>query len=258
MLSLTLLAVPIIYGLGPSAKASYDVQVDFKGYIPILGGQQGEVGVVMKVAVEGLVPDAQGNPRAASEIVDFSLEYNGQKLPMSVENVREFFPRTTISLTPQGKVLKTDAPDAKLPFRLPALDQKRFPDITYLPIEFPSEGIEVGRAFSFKKRFGDSDAGYTVTPISISDALVELEIRMTQDYAVFEDSGGNVLSNEKDAVKRVSTKLEGSGKVVFDRSRGLVRDMDVKATALSKVVSLETKKESERKLDTRLVVKLKP
>src|SRR5688500_14619030 len=127
---------PIAYGLGPGIKANYDVNVTFDGFIPLFGGQQAKVEVNMAVDVRGLAEDDQKRPRASSEITEFAVLFNGSKLPLTVQSVQEFFPKTTVSLSPQGKILKTDAPDVSLPVRLPGLDAKRFPDITYLPIEF--------------------------------------------------------------------------------------------------------------------------
>lgn len=259
MLSLLLssLLVPISYGFTPGVKATYDVEVIFNGYIPIFGGQEGKVEVSMSVDVEGLAPDAEKRARAASEIKAFGVVFNGSKLPLGLDAVQSFFPRTTVSLSAEGKVLKTDAPDLSLPVRLPGLDVKRFPDITYLPIEFPSEGIEEGKAFTFKKQFGDSNALYTVTPISIKEDSVELDVKMAQTYTVLEDAGLNVVKDEKEAVSRVSTELSGAGKVVFDRKRGMAGSILIDTTAVSKVTTIKTKETTERKLATTLKVKLK-
>lgn len=252
-----LVSTVLSYGLRPNVGATYDVNVHFNGYIPILGGRIAKVDVQMGVDVFGLAPDEKGMPRASSEIMAFSLEMDGAKLPVGLKNILDYFPKTTVVLSPHGKILKSDAPDIQLPFRLPGLDVKRFPDITYLPIEFPEAGIEEGKPFTFKKQFGDSDVAYTVTPISIKDDLVVFDVKLAQTFLVLEDGGGNVIKSESDAVKRVTTNLSGSGKVVFDRKLGLVSSVDIEADAQSKAVDTRSKSESARTLKTVLNVKLK-
>lgn len=260
MLAVLVLAAstPIAYGLGPSVRAAYDVEVTFDGYIPIFGGQVAKVDVKMAVDVRGLVEDDQKRPRASSEITEFTVLFNGSKLPLTVQSVQEFFPKTTVSLTPQGKVAKTDAPNVALPVRLPGLDAKRFPDITYLPIEFPDGGIEVGKPFEFKKAFGDSDVVYSVTPSTITEGAAELDVKLSQTYEVLEDSGGNIVKGLKDAVSKVATTLTGSGKVSFDRKRNLANKVDIEASANSTATNLKSGEKLERKLKTLLRVRLKP
>jgi hypothetical protein len=256
-LAVALLSTPVSYGLGPGVKASYDVDVAFKGYLPIFGGQEGTVQVSMKVDVAGLSEDADKNLRASSEIESFELKFNGSKMPLGVEAVQNFFPKTTISLNPLGKVIKTDAPDVSLPVRLPGLDVKRFPEISYLPLEFPADGIEPGRVFAFKRKFGDSEIAYTVTPRSVSAEVATLDVAIAQEYTVLEDSGGNVVADERDAVRRVATTLTGSGNVAFDMKRRLAKSVEMKNVALSKVHELSGGKESERRLETQFMVRLK-
>jgi hypothetical protein len=248
--------LPLTYAFPPAPKTLYDVRVVFEGYIPILGGQEGKVEVTMRVAAKGESPDADANPRASSEIETFKLIFNGGELPLGLESVRAFFPKTTISLSPQGKVLKTDAPDTKLPVKLPGLDVKRFPDITYLPIQFPEEGVEVGKAFSYRKTFGDSEVLYRVTPKAIDDKTVTLEITLEQSYEVWEDEGKNVVEKEADAIARVATQLTGKGNATFDRVRKIVSALKIVATADSVVRDVKTGEKSKRKLDTTLEVRV--
>ncbi len=258
MLSLlcALAATTLQYRFNAAAHLDYDVQVVFDGFIPILGGQEALVDVKMSVAVDGLSADAEGRPRASSEIKEFKLVFNDFPLPWGVENVTGVFPKTTVSMTPEGKVVKTDAPDIQLPVRLPGLHVKRFPDITYVPIVFPTEGVEVGKSWSFTKAFGDSDVKYTVTPKSIDDKTAQLTIHIEQKYTVLEDESTNVVE-EKDAVNRVTTEVLGDGEAVFDRTRGAMLSIEIRAVASGSVVDLKTGAKSERQLKTTLKTLLK-
>jgi hypothetical protein len=258
---LTLLALvaltPVRYSFPADKPQHYDVGVTFDGFIPLFGGQQGKVELTMDVQAQGLAADSDGHPQVVSEIKDLKLLFNGAKLPLGLDRVSTYFPRTTASLAPEGQVLKSDAPDVKVPVRLPGLDVKRFPDITYLPIQFPAEGIEEGKSFTFRKSFGDSEAVYVVTPTKITDSTINLDLTLTQHYETQEDEALNIVTDPKDAVSQVSTDVTGAGAATFDRSRSLVSDLKIQAEADSKVTDLETKKETHRKLKTLLTIKAK-
>lgn len=258
MISLLISAAlaPIAYGFGPSTKLSYDANVTFEGFIPILGGQEGKVEVAMGIAVDGLGSTEPRQLRAASEIKKFKIVFNGAELPLTLDNVKDYFPRTTIKLTPEGKIVATDAPDLTLPVKLPGLDAKRFPDITYLPIEFPEDGVEPGKTWSFKKSFGGSDVTYTCKAAELTDALLRIDVTIQQSYELLEDEAKQVVTTEKDAVARVKTELKGTGIVEFDRKLGVVRLFNADAKAVSKATDLKSKETSERVLTTKLAIKL--
>ncbi len=182
--ALTVLA----YAFPTGTHLSYDVRVGFDGYLPVLGGQQTTANLTMTVDVVGLATQPNQNPSATSEIKALKLEFDGAVMPFGPANVSEYFPKTTAEFTAQGNLIKTDAPNTRLPVRLPGLDVKRFPDITYLPIEFPAEGIEEGKSFKFKKPFGDGPVEYEVTPTAITADKVTLALTIDQTYIVFEDA----------------------------------------------------------------------
>lgn len=256
MITALLVLAPIAYGFAPEMKLTYDVKVGFEGFIPVLGGQEGKVDVLMGVAVDGLSPEG-AHQRAASEIKKFKLSFNGAELPLTVDSIKDFFPRTTIQFTPGGRITKTDAPDLKLPVRLPGLDAKRFPDITYLPIEFPEGDVRAGSEWEFKKSFGDSDVVYKCTAAKVTDEAVEVEMTMNQTYTVFENEAKEVVVDRKDAVNSVATTMTGSGRAVFDRKRGLVKVFSANGNSVSTVTDLKTKAESRRTLKMALDVALK-
>ena len=248
MLMLALIALtPIAYNI-PSRPAPYKVEVHFNGYIPILGGMQGKVDLNVGITVKSADPD-NGNPRAVTDLTDLKIILNDATLPFGKDEVEKYFPNT-VTMTPQGKVLKNDAPDLNLPVQLPGLDIKRFPDITFLPVEFPADGIEQGKPFSYSREFGNSAVNYTVTPTSIDDNQVSLDLKLNQDYTNQEDDARNVAKDPKDAVAEVKTHMQGTGKVVFDRHLGLVKSMHLDADAASVVTDLKTKATSSRDLKT--------
>ena len=147
-LAAALVLAPAAYKFDAGALHTYKVNVQFEGYLPVLGGNEGIVDVKMGVKVEGLKPEGEAL-RAASELTAFELNFNEVPLPLTLENAVEYFPRTTIQATPLCKILKSDAPNIALPVRLPGLDVKRFPDITYMPLELPAGGLEAGNSWTF-------------------------------------------------------------------------------------------------------------
>ena len=171
-----LTALLLAYQL-PLAPMNYDLRVVFTGMIPILGGNEGEADVRLGVQVQGLgVKDNVA--KATSELTSAKLIFNGGTLPLTLDNVKDFFPKTTVEFSPQGKILKSDAPDVDLPVRLPGLDVKRFPDITYLPVEFPNKELAIGDKWSFEKSFAGSPVTYEceLTKLDEKTATISLKV----------------------------------------------------------------------------------
>lgn len=249
-------AEPVTYRL-PENPLQYQVQVEFDGFVPVLGGQEGVFDVKIGMVVKGLSPDEEKNPRAESDLTELEVRFNGAPLPFTVDNVRPFFPKNVLSHTPQGKIVKTDAPDVSLPIRLPGLDAKRFPDITYLPIEFPEGPLEPDKSFSFEKKFGDSKVSYTVTLKRQEGETLFLSLKLNQAYETLEDEAKNVVTKPDDAFAKVTTTVSGEGEIQFDVKQGVVVKSKVVADAVSKVVEIGSEAKSERKLKTTVSVSLK-
>ncbi|MBS1724240.1 MAG: hypothetical protein JSS66_14955 [Armatimonadetes bacterium] len=247
---------PIAYSFGPGTTMTYDVSVQFNGFLPVLGGNEGVVNVKMAVGVEGKAP-VESNLQASNEIQEFELEFNGAKLPLDKANVVEYFPKTTIQIAPTGKILKTDAPDKKLPVKLPGLDVKHFPDITYVPIELPPDGIELSKSWTFKRNFGGSDISYTCTAESAKDSTWHITVKLDQKYTVLENSSLEVVTSAKDAVSEVTTTMTGEGFVDFNADKGRVDAAQMDNKAVSEVKDLKSGETKQRKLDTKYAIKLK-
>lgn len=256
-LAIGLLLSPLQYTFEPGAKHVYESKITFEGFIPILGGNEGTVVVSLGVAVDGQKPKKSGQLSASNEIVAFSVTFNDAPLPLDVSSVQTYFPRTTISLTPYGKIVETDAPNIQLPVRLPGLDVKRFPDITYVPIQFPDKEPEVGESWTFKRSFGESDVNYDCKLIERTGDLSRITVAIKQEYEVLENSALEVVKNQADAERRVKTVLTGSGFVVFDSKRGVVAKAEMTNNAVSTATKLADGTVSTRNLKTTFVLALK-
>ena len=256
LLALGILLTPAEYRFEPKTDLTYDVKVSFDGFLSLLGGNEGKADVIMVVRVKGLAPEA-GEVRATNEISACEILFNGAKLPLTLDNVIDYFPKTTVSATAQGKITKNDAPNRNLPVRLPGLDVRRFPDITYLPIEFPADGISEGKSWTFSKVFGESELTYTCTPTAIRNDRALIGVKVRQEYEVLEDEGLEVVKREDDAVARVKTVMTGDGEVIFDLKQGIAAKVRMTNDAVSTAVNLKSNKATVRKLKTDFAVSLK-
>jgi hypothetical protein len=256
MTSLLLAAAlaPAAYQWTPGTTASYDVSVVFDGFLPILGGNTGKAEVAMTVKVDGVAGDEE-TQSASSEMTAFEIKFNGFPLPLALEDAQGFFPKTTVQMTPVGKITKSDAPDIALPVRLPGLDVKRFPDITYLPIELPANGWEKGQKWEFTKAFGDSDMSYACETVELAGDVATVDVVVKQNYSVLENDALEVVTDEKDAVNKVNTALRGTGTIQFHVGKGRVIKVEMKNTSMSAVMNIKSGKPAgERKLTSHLTV----
>jgi hypothetical protein len=253
---LSLLAATLLrFSFGPSLKASYDVTVNLDGYLPILGGRQGKVKVEMSVGVAGRPLDENGNAQVLAQVDRFKLSLDGSVLPFGSKSIQSFFPPNLVSLLPTGQIVRTDAKALSMPVRLPGLDSRQLPAISFLPICFPPEGVEVGKSYTFVRRFGSSDATYEVTPLSLSDGSCSFSLVIHQSETTYEDSSHNPLPTRDSASFEVLTNVEGKGMVEFDRVRGLVSSTKIDVVSKGSVLELKSGLKSERELGTYLGIR---
>jgi hypothetical protein len=249
-------ALPAVTYSIPSDPLSYRLDIKMKGFVPLFGLNQAEVELQAGLKVTGLPPEGDTNPRATTDIDSLRVILNGAVLPFSKDNVSQYFPNT-VTLTPQGKVLKNNAPNVEMAVHLPGLDIKRFPDITFLAIEFPTTEIDLNKSWSYSREFGDSKVDYTVTPVASSGDTLSLEVKMSQEYEEKEGDSFEAVKNSKDATYDVKTDVNGTGKVEFDLKRGLVRKFHLDADAVGNVTEIGSGKTSKRDLKTTMDVSLK-
>ncbi|MCZ7580169.1 MAG: hypothetical protein M5U21_05030 [Fimbriimonadaceae bacterium] len=255
-LILAALLTPIQYNFPAQKPVVYEMKVSMQGYIPVLGGNEGTAELFLGIEVGALPPDSEGRLRAYNDLVEVKTVFNGATLPFGLDSIKSFFPKTTVSHSPHGKVLANDAPDVQLPVRLPGLDPKRFPEITYLPLEFPAEGVEIGKSWTFVRKIGPDDMVYTVKTHSLDDASAKFGVSVQQTSLTFEDEAGELVA-EAEGIRKVETTLTGQGEVHFDRKKGMATQVRVVTQAQGNVTDLSSKKVSQRQLTTTLDVRLR-
>jgi hypothetical protein len=239
------------YKFEPATSHQFQVDVTFDGFLPVLGGNEGVVDAKMGLAVSGLSPK-ESNLRATSELNSFELSFNKAKLPFDLSSAEEYFPKTTISLTPAGKIVENNAPDKQLMVRLPGLDVKRFPDITYAPLEFPETGIETGTTWNFTKKFDGADVFYTCTVKNMTDTQAEVSVSVKQTFDSMENEALEIVKSESDAVNRVKTDMTGTGVVLFNLEKGIPNKVVMTNDSASTVTPIKGGASTVRKLKTTL------
>lgn len=257
MVLASLVAISLAYAFPAGSKSYYDFTATMEGYVPLLGRPQSNVEIKLAIEVVGKGAATDGNFGVTCDIVDMKASLSGVALPFTVDNIKAFFPMATLSVSPSGKVLKTDVPDLQLPVRLPGLDPKRIPDITFLPIELPEGAIEIGMTWTFRRNFGGSDAAYTATAVSFNESYVTFDLKLTQNMALFEDAAGNEVKLESDAFNKIETIFTGSGRVVFDRKRSVAKSFIADSEAVSQVTQLKSGEKSERRVKSKLKSELR-
>jgi hypothetical protein len=141
-------------------------------------------------------------------------------------------------------------PANPLPVRLPGLDPNRFPEITYLPIQFPNEGVSVGDSWKFTRTFEGADMTYTCTLSSMDDASAKIAVKVHQEQLYYENSSVEVVKSKADAVNEVRTILDGQGTITWDRKAGLANVVEMTNDATSTVTPISPGTAETRKLKT--------
>lgn len=241
-----ILLAGIGYGLLAGQSAQFEVQIDFDGYLPVLGGKEAKATVKMAIDVAGLNSESGELLRASSEIAKFQMVLDEAELPFTANNVRAFFPKTTVSFNRRGKATETDAPKTKLPVRLPGLDSQRFPEITYLPLELPAAEEE---SFEFTRAFNGLPVKYSVT----RSADQAFKFTLNQTGTRYQLPDGSESTSENPKARGFTFVLSGSGTAKFDPARGLFSEVKVSAVQTETPIAGG----SDRKLKTDLRILLK-
>ncbi len=261
MLALTL-AAALSYAFPSGTKATYDLTVSFEGYLPILGRPQNKAEVRMAIEVRGGERDAEGNWVIAYEVKEMQASANGVSLPFTVTNVAAYFPPAKLTVSPLGKVLKTDAPNVAMPIRLPGLDSRRLPEISFLPLEFPVQTVESPirkeQPWTFNRKFGDGEITFTAEALELGEKEASFRVTLRQVQTSFEDASGAPARGEAQRAVQLDAILAGTGKVTFSPATGQAAkweaEYDVKTTA----TQLKTNETSLRTLATKVKVERRP
>lgn len=245
MTSILLLA-GLAYSFVPNSEVRYKLEVAMDGYLPVLGGKEGAAKLQVEFAVVGL-PAVDGLPRTEHRPLHFKAWLNDATLPFTIENVSSFFPKAAVTFWPSGKVKSTTAPDKPLPAALPGLDLRRFAEMTYLPCEFPQSGAD---RWSFSREMGGYPMRFEAKIIEKNGTKIVIELTPNQTASGLEDENHRPVKDEKDAEYRVSHKITGNGKMLFDSELGQVVTLDLEAQTITEVRGIINDYAATRRLKT--------
>jgi len=246
----------------PEIPIEYGVKIVFDGYLPILGGIENKIKVELGMEVKPLESkEEQLQLQYSLKTFDLALRDgesdNFVSMNFPFEDVKEYFPDSKVVYTKEGRILKTTAPDADMPVRLPGLHSQHLPDVTFLLLEFPKKEIEKGEKWSYTRRFGDSDVCYEVTYRGKEEKGERFDIDLSQNYDTLEDLNHNPVSSGEKAEFSVKTTVKGGGIVYFSEPSGVISYAEIRAEAISSVESLKGVPEKSRKLVTSFVLERK-
>lgn len=248
-------ALGLVYGFQVGRVENFSVEVGLKGWIPLFGGREGEAVVKMNVKATGVEPKNKENQAVLATITELDGQAFGAALPVSTKNIDQFFPPATTEFKSNGTVIGTDAPNVKLPIRIPGLDSKRLAEISYLPLE-----LKLTRdKYTFERSFGEAKMKYGVVAVKEQEPLIDYKIDLSQKSTTFEDNFGNEVEQSK-AIYKVESVLSGDGTATFDTKNFVFSKVKISYTNTSNLIPLKAGKQAKtRALTTNLtVLHLKP
>lgn len=242
----TLLAYAFVIG----TPVSFDVNVQFEGWIPIFGGREGKANVNMTVVATAIKAD-----EIESYIPKIEAEAFGVQLPLNSTNVDQFFPKATVVFDATGTVTKNSAPAIKMPAKLPGLDSQRLPEISFLPLALPKNEVKVGESYSFSRTYGGQEFKYTATLADENESGADFKIKIVSRRDGFEDAYGNTLETEKGAKRKSRSDLDGTGTAHFSKTEGSFDKVEVETTEVTASEPLSGGQQKVKKLKTTLKIK---
>src|SRR5687767_4388345 len=100
MMLACLAATVLSYAFPTGSNAVYDFQVDMDGYVPIMGRTQNQIQVKLVVEVRGSGALPEGNVGVTSDFTEMRASLGGVSLPFTVDDVKTYFPKTTLTMSP--------------------------------------------------------------------------------------------------------------------------------------------------------------
>jgi hypothetical protein len=241
------------YDFPKGSESKFNVKIQFDGFIPLFGGKIGKADVDMVVRALGVEPKQADMQSVDSEIVELKAVAFGSSLPLNKNNIGQFFPRAIATFDSSGDVKLNDAPEINMPVKLPGLDSKRLPEISYVPLTIDRQAAAGGTPFEFSRKFNGAVMKYKVTPSPQDEFKQEFTIEVSQDSNSFEDAYGNPIV-EAMAKTKVKTVLTGKGSATFNMEKRMFDKVIVETNADSDVTIIKTGKTSKRSLKTTLTI----
>ncbi len=241
------------YDFPVGSEVKFNVKIEFDGFIPLFGGKVGKTDVDMVVRALGVESKKSGLQTVDSEIIELKAVAFGSTLPLNKNNIGQFFPRAKAVIGSNGAVAENDAPEVMMPVKLPGLDSRRLPEISYVPLVINLDAASSGKPYEFTRSFNGAPMKYKVTPTVQNETTEAFDIEINQDSNGFEDAYGNPTS-EALAKTKTKTVLTGKGKATFNLVKRLFDKVVVETAGETEVTNIKTGKTLKRSLKTTLII----
>lgn len=223
------------------------------GFLPVMGGNEGKAEVKLGLTVVGKPPVA-GIPVANYELNAAEVKFNDAKIPLTLKNFTDFFPPTDLHVSPYGDIVKNTAPDKKIPVRLPGLDAKRLADVTFIPVQFAQVGLRAGAKWGYVKTFGDAPMTYDCVLEEISGDQFKVRVQVKQSFEYLENESYEPVEKQADAIRKVTTSMEGGGVMIFSVKDGAVVSMEMENRTTTDATDLQSNEKTSRKVVSKMIV----
>lgn len=241
------------YDFPVGSEVKFNVKIEFDGFIPLFGGKVGKTDVDMVVRALGAESKKSDLQTVDSEIIELKAVAFGSALPLNKNNIGQFFPRAKAIIETNGVVMENDAPDVSMPVKLPGLDSRRLPEISYVPLVINVNAVDARKPYEFTRSFNGAPMKYKVTPTIQNETTEAFVIEISQDSSGFEDAYGNPAT-EATARSKFKTVLTGKGKATFNLAKKLFDKVVVETNGETEVTNTKTGKTSKRSLKTTLTI----
>lgn len=240
------------YSFLTAEPVKYQMSLQLEGDLPLVKWTKGVSTVGVEFEVTGKAGD-NGNRAATHKLTKFESTLNGSKLPFTLANVAAFFPETSITFEPGGKILSTNAPKKSMPNAIPGFDAQRFPEMSYLPIEFPKNIDQLGFQWEFERILGDAPMKTKAKLAKVNKGeTCMIEFTLSQSVTTYENEGQKSVPKDS-AEFEVKTESSGVGVAEFSAT-GYLTKLNLKMTSKTVGRGIRIDQVFERNLNSELKI----
>lgn len=256
------------YRLEPKEPLKYRLVANLKGKLPI-GDSPEPADITAKLSLTyTAVPKTRltdGTSDVDFQVADVDFEV--MKLPFVVpdDQARDIL-NLRVTLSKTGEVVKVYARDKEMPFSVsvPGVDPKRLYALLF-PIVFRSVPVREGESWDYKSELlgGQGTAPrFTATLLpaasKTSNKLVKLKQEFEMPVDVKKNADKKPVTNDEEAHRAQTGKIDGDGVFVFDAQKGRVThgDVNIRANIKDSLVGKPESDDEPKEIDTAIQAKV--
>jgi hypothetical protein len=229
-----------VYKFQPDQNETYKVLMDINGNLPMPGGGGGVAGQIKMSTGMFLKVSKVNDDKSASitaGLSEFSLEFNGQPFPVSLEMIKGYISDVSATLNPRGEQSNVKG-GGQLPMgiRLPGFDPRNLV-LLLIPTQLPDKPLTKDMTWSFTQKVGEGK-DETILPIKARfegieevDGVKVLKIsqEFTQPIELYLDAFMQPVSDKAQAARLIKGEIKGNGTVWLNIEKGVLYKSQVAA-----------------------------